>query len=61
MNTRNRSHTIDVHAALARAHAERAEVMRAALNQLPALFKRLAARLQSKREPQLRRQFSAWA
>ena len=61
MNTRNRSHTIDVHAALARAHAERAEVMRATLSRVPALFKRLAARPHSKREPQPRRNFSAWA
>ena len=47
MNTKNRSYItpIDVHAALARAHADRAEYFRSALAGLPALAKRLAAKL----------------
>jgi len=66
MNTQNEFSTLplspsDIDAVMARARAERAEVMRAALSQVPALFKRLAARLQSKRGPAPRRQFSAWA
>jgi hypothetical protein len=66
MNTQNEFSSLplspsDIDAAMARARAERAEVMRAALNQVPALFKRLTAGLKSKCEPQPRRRFSAWA
>ena len=45
MKTHSRSqiHTIDVHAALARAHADRAEYVRTAITAVPALAKRLAA------------------
>jgi len=45
MNTRNPAFigAVDVHAALARAHADRAEYISIALAGVPALFKRLAA------------------
>ena len=45
MKTDNRSQiqTVDVHAALARAQADRAEYVRTAVAAVPALVKRLAA------------------
>ncbi len=47
MKTHNRPHTrpVDVHAALARAHADRAAYIGLALTSLSALAKRLAGRL----------------
>ena len=47
MNTKNRTYIrpVDVHAALARAHADRGEYIRIALAGVPALAKRLAAKL----------------
>jgi hypothetical protein len=49
MKTHNRPqiHTIDVHAALARAHADRAEYVRAVMAAVPAVAKRLAAQFRS--------------
>ena len=41
---------IDVHAALAHAHADRAAYMRLAFAEVPALLKRLAARLRPNRQ-----------
>ena len=57
MNTHDRLsiRPVDVHAALARAHADRAEYVRRALGGVPVLLKRLAARL--RRQPQA----GAWA
>ena len=51
MNTANRNYLepVDVHAALARAHADRAEYIRLALTGLPVLVKRLAAKLRPSR------------
>jgi hypothetical protein len=51
MKTRNRLRvpTVDVHAALARAHADRAEHIRIALAQVPGLLKRLSAKLRPSR------------
>jgi hypothetical protein len=40
---------IDVHAALARAHAGRAEYIRIAFSQVPALLKRATAKLRHRR------------
>jgi hypothetical protein len=48
---------VDVHAALARAQADRAEYVRTAFAQIPALVKRLAARLRGHRLPRN----GAWA
>ncbi len=48
-----------IDAIVSQARAERAEAMRAALSQVPVLFKRLVARLHFNREPQPRRHFSA--
>ena len=52
MNTHDRSyiHTIDVHAALARAQADRAEYVRMAIAGVPVLLKRLVARLRPNRQ-----------
>jgi hypothetical protein len=49
MKTHSRSqiHTIDVHAALARAHADRAEYVHTVMAAVPALAKRLAAQLRA--------------
>ncbi len=57
MNTHDRLsiRPVDVHAALARAHADRAEYVSRALGGVPVLLKRLAARL--RRQPQA----GAWA
>jgi hypothetical protein len=40
---------VDVHAALARAHADRAEYIRIAFAEVPALLKRVAAKLRRNR------------
>jgi hypothetical protein len=47
MNTLDRSyiHPVDAHAALARAHADRAEYVRMAIAGVPVLLQRLVARL----------------
>jgi hypothetical protein len=50
---------IDIHAALARAHADRAEYIRIALTGVPALLKRLTGRLRPNR--QRLPQAGAWA
>jgi hypothetical protein len=42
-------HRVDVHAALARAHADRAEYVRTATAAVPTLVKRLSARLRPNR------------
>jgi hypothetical protein len=59
MKTHNRSqiHSVDVHAALARAQADRAEYVRTAITAVPALVKRLAAQIHTshRRLPQTRR------
>jgi hypothetical protein len=49
MKTHSRSqiHTIDVHTALARAHADRAEYVQTVMGAVPALTKRLAAQLRA--------------
>jgi len=52
-------HQVDVHAALARAHADRAEYIRFALAQVPGLVKRLSAKLRPDR--QRLPQTGAWA
>jgi hypothetical protein len=61
MNTKNRLHIarIDTHAAIAHAHAVRAEHLRFALAQVPGLLKRLAGKLRPDRHrlPQT----GAWA
>ncbi len=46
MKTHQRLHSrqVDVHAALARAHADRAEYIRTAITAVPALLKRLTAK-----------------
>jgi hypothetical protein len=46
MNTQDRTYIrpVDIHAALARAHAARAEYIRLALAGVPALLKRMATR-----------------
>jgi hypothetical protein len=62
MNTRNRRlrvPTIDAHAAIARAHADRAEHIRFAIAQVPGLLKRLSAKLRPNR--QRLPQTGAWA
>jgi len=41
---------VDVHSALAHAHADRAEYIRLALAEVPALLKRLAAHLRPSRQ-----------
>jgi hypothetical protein len=52
MNTQDRFYIrpVDVHAALARAHADRAEYVRMALAGVSALPKRLVARLRPNRQ-----------
>jgi hypothetical protein len=52
MKTRNHSYLrpIDVHAAMARAHADRAEYVRLALARLPGLVKRLSAAARPSRQ-----------
>jgi hypothetical protein len=50
---------VDVHAALARAHADRAEYIRLAIVGVPVLFKHLAAKLRPNR--QRLPQAGAWA
>lgn len=52
MKTHERLHTrpVDVHAALARAHADRAEYFRMAIAAVPALLKRLTAKGRSRRK-----------
>jgi hypothetical protein len=57
MNSKDYIHPTDAHAALARAHADRAEYIRLAFAGLPALAKRLAARLRPHRLPRK----GAWA
>jgi len=61
MKTRNhlRVPAVDVHAAIARAHADRAEHLRFAIAQVPSLLKRLSAKLRPNRHrlPQT----GAWA
>jgi len=59
MNTKNRTYVtpVDVHAALARAHADRGEYIRIALAEVPALVKRLTAKLRRQRLPHT----GAWA
>ena len=59
MKSHNRSYNrpVDVHAALARVHADRAAYIRLAFAGLPALAKRLAARLRPHRLPRK----GAWA
>jgi hypothetical protein len=42
-------HRVDVHAALARAHADRGEYVRTAMAAVPALVKRLSARFRPNR------------
>jgi hypothetical protein len=42
---------VDVQAALARAHADRAEYIRLAFAEVPALFKRLAGKARRQRQP----------
>jgi hypothetical protein len=51
MKTHERLHVhhIDVHAALARAHADRAEYVRTAMVAVPALVKRLSTRFRPNR------------
>ena len=43
-HTRLNNRQVDVHAALARAHADRAEYIRTAIAAVPALLKRLTAK-----------------
>ena len=52
MNTHDRSYIqpVDVHAALARAQADRAEYVRMAITGVPVLLKRLVARLRPNRQ-----------
>jgi hypothetical protein len=52
MNAQDRTymHPVDVHDALARAHADRGEYIRLAIAGVPALLKRLAARLRPNRQ-----------
>jgi hypothetical protein len=52
MNAHDRSYIqpVDVHAALARVHADRAEYIRLAVATVPALLKRLAARFRPNRQ-----------
>jgi hypothetical protein len=61
MKSRNRLRvpTVDVHAAIARAHSDRAEHLRFALHQVPGLLKRLSTKLRPNRHrlPQT----GAWA
>jgi hypothetical protein len=59
MNTHDRTKTrpVDLHAALARAHADRAEYIGLALGKLPALIKRAARKLRPNRLPRK----GAWA
>ncbi len=59
MKPRNPTFTgsVDVHAALARAHADRAEYVQIAVNGVAAAFKRLAAKLRHGRQPHK----GAWA
>ena len=59
MNTHDRSfiRPVDIHAALARAHADRGEYIRSALTGVPALLKRLAAKFHRQHLPHR----GAWA
>jgi hypothetical protein len=52
MKTHNRSYNrpVDVHAALARAHADRAAYVRMALVEVPVLLRRLGAKLRPGRQ-----------
>jgi hypothetical protein len=52
MNTQDRFYIrpVDVHAALARAHADRAEYIRTAVGEGPMLLKRLVAQLRPNRQ-----------
>jgi hypothetical protein len=52
MNTQDRTYMrpVDIHAALARAHADRAEYIRLALAGVPAVLKRIVARLRPNRQ-----------
>jgi hypothetical protein len=61
MKTRNRSNyqPVDIHAALASAHADRAEYIRIAFAEVPALVKRVTAKLRTARRRQPKA--GAWA
>ncbi|HEX3709220.1 MAG TPA: hypothetical protein VHV56_04980 [Pseudolabrys sp.] len=65
MTTRNHRYIapVDMHAAIARAHADRAEYIRIALEQGPALLKHFAAKLRSGARASRARlpHISAWA
>jgi hypothetical protein len=52
MSTKSRNYLdpVDVHAALARAHADRGEYLRLAVAGLPTLVKRVASKLRFSRE-----------
>jgi hypothetical protein len=52
MNTQDRFYIrpVDLHAALARAHADRAEYIRTAVGEVPVLLKRLTARFRPNRQ-----------
>jgi uncharacterized protein (DUF736 family) len=58
-STRTYHQPIDVHAALARAHADRGEYIRIALAEVPALAKRVTAKLRTIRRRQPKA--GAWA
>jgi hypothetical protein len=61
MKTHNHDYfrPVDVHAALARAHADRAEYIRLALAKLPVLAKRVSAKVRPQRHRMPRA--GAWA
>jgi hypothetical protein len=65
MTTRNHRYIapVDMHTAIARAHADRAEYIRFALEQGPALFKRVATKLRSSAKASRARlpHIGAWA